>query len=148
MFFVTLLSVIYYIGMSLNKVMLIGNVGAEPDVRYVEQGVAMASIRLATTRRGYTLKNGTEVPEQTEWHEILMWRRLAETAEKYVHKGDKLYIEGSIHTRSYDDKNGIRRYRTEVWAETMELLSPPKQQPSHLSNAYPASPAEGGNTPF
>ncbi len=142
--------------MSLNKVMLIGNVGAEPDVRYVEQGVAMATIRLATTRRGYTLKNGTEVPEQTEWHEILMWRRLAETAEKYVHKGDKLYIEGSIHTRSYDDKNGIRRYRTEVWADTMELLSPPRQQtantvseaPAPASSASPASSGEGESLPF
>ncbi len=139
--------------MSLNKVMLIGNVGAEPDVRYVEQGVAMATIRLATTRRGYTLKNGTEVPEQTEWHEVLMWRRLAETAEKYVHKGDKLYIEGSIHTRTYDDKNGIRRYRTEVWAESMELLSPPKQQRDNSvseapSHARSASPEEGESLPF
>ncbi len=151
--FLYLCTHIIYIGMSLNKVMLIGNVGAEPDVRYVEQGVAMATIRLATTRRGYTLKNGTEVPEQTEWHEVLMWRRLAETAEKYVHKGDKLYIEGSIHTRTYDDKNGIRRYRTEVWAESMELLSPPKQQRDNSvseapSRAQSASPEVGESLPF
>ena len=110
--------------MSLNKVMLIGNVGAEPEVRYVDQGVAVASLRLATTRKGYTLQNGTTVPEQTEWHNILLWRQLAEVAEKYVHKGDKLYIEGSIRTRTYDDKNGIKRYRTEIWADTMELLTP------------------------
>ncbi len=104
--------------------MLIGNVGAEPEVRYIDQGVAVANLRLATSRRGYTLQNGTQVPEQTEWHDILLWRGLAETVEKYVHKGDKLYIEGSLRTRSYTDKSGAKRYRTEVWAETMELLSP------------------------
>jgi len=116
--------------MSLNKVMLIGNVGADPEVRYVDQGVAVASLRLATTRRGYTLQNGTQVPEQTEWHNILLWRQLAETVEKYVHKGDKLYIEGSLRTRSYDDKNGIKRYRTEIWVDTMEMLSPRNQAQS------------------
>ncbi|MCD8266891.1 MAG: single-stranded DNA-binding protein [Prevotellaceae bacterium] len=124
--------------MSLNKVMLIGNVGAEPEVRYVEQGVPVASFPLATTRRGYTLQNGTQVPEQTEWHNILLWRKQAEVAEKYVHKGDKLYIEGSIRTRSYDDKNGVRRYRTEIWAEAIELLSPrPKQADTRASEPTP-----------
>ncbi|MCD8302151.1 MAG: single-stranded DNA-binding protein [Prevotellaceae bacterium] len=124
--------------MSLNKVMLIGNVGAEPEVRYVEQGVAVASVRLATTRRGYTLQNGTVVPDQTEWHNVILWRKLAETTEKYVHKGDKLYIEGSIHTRSYDDKNGARKYRTEIWAESLELLSP-KPQPAQGGAGTPAA---------
>ena len=101
--------------MSLNKVMLIGHVGTEPEVRYVDQGLAVASLRLATSEPGYTLENGTQVPERTEWHEIV---------EKYVHKGDKLYIEGKIHTRSYDDKNGIRRYVVEIYAEGIELLTP------------------------
>ena len=76
--------------MSLNKVMLIGNVGKEPDVRYLDNGVAVASLTLATTERGYRLQNGTDVPERTEWHNIVLWRGLAETVEKYVHKGDKL----------------------------------------------------------
>lgn len=110
--------------MSLNKVMLIGNVGQEPDVRYVDAGRAVAQIRLATTDRGYTLQNGTQVPERTEWHTVIMWRQLAEVVEKYVHKGDKLYIEGSIHSRTYDDKAGVKRYVTEIWAERMEMLSP------------------------
>jgi single-strand DNA-binding protein len=110
--------------MSLNKVMLIGNVGNEPEVRYVEQGVAVGSFRLATTERGYTLQNGTQVPERTEWHNVVVWRRLAETVEKYVHKGDKLYIEGQLRTRSWDDRNGVKRYTTEVWADNMEMLSP------------------------
>lgn len=107
----------------MNKVMLIGNVGVEPEVRYVDAGVAVASLRLATTERGYRLQNGTEVPDRTEWHNIVLWRQLAETVEKYVHKGDKLYIEGKIHTRSYDDRSGQKRYVVEIWAEAMEMLS-------------------------
>ena len=107
----------------MNKVMLIGNVGVEPEVRYVDAGVAVATVRLATTERGYRLQNGTEVPDRTEWHNVILWRQLAETVEKYVHKGDKLYIEGKIHTRSYDDRSGQKRYVVEIWAEAMEMLS-------------------------
>ena len=110
--------------MSLNKVMLIGHVGTEAGVRYVDQGLAVASLRRATSEPGYTLENGTQVPERTEWHNIVLWRKQAEIVEKYVHKGDKLYIEGKIHTRSYDDKNGIRRYVVEIYAEGIELLTP------------------------
>lgn len=110
--------------MSLNKVMLIGNVGKEPEVRYIDNGVATASFSLATTTPGYTLPNGTQVPDRTEWHRILMWRRLAEIVEKYVHSGDKLYIEGQLRTRSYTDKNGVTRYVTEIWADNMEMLTP------------------------
>ncbi|GAY29770.1 single-strand binding family protein [Prevotella sp. MGM2] len=110
--------------MSLNKVMLIGNVGKEPDVRYIDNGVATATLRLATSTPGYTLPNGTTVPERTEWHSILLWRRLAEIVERYVHTGDKLYIEGQLRTRTYTDKQGKTRYVTEIWAENMEMLSP------------------------
>ena len=108
----------------MNKVMLIGNVGKEPEVKYVDAGVCVASLRLATTERGYKLQNGTEVPERTEWHNIILWRGLAEVVEKYVHKGDKLYIEGQIRTRTYDDQNGVRRSVTEIWADSMEMLTP------------------------
>lgn len=113
--------------MSLNKVMLIGNVGKEPDVRYLDNGVAVASLTLATTERGYRLQNGTDVPERTEWHNIVLWRGLAETVEKYVHKGDKLFVEGKIRSRSYDDQNGVKRYITEIFADNMEMLSPRSQ---------------------
>jgi len=106
---------------------LIGNVGKEPEVKYVDAGVCVASVRLATTERGYTLQNGTEVPDRTEWHNVVLWRKLAEVVEKYVHTGDKLFIEGQIHTRSYDDQNGIKRYVTEIWAESLEMLSPKPQ---------------------
>lgn len=110
--------------MSLNKVQLIGNVGKEPDVRYLDNHVAVATFPLATSERGYTLANGTQVPERTEWHNIVLWRGLAETAEKYVHKGDKLYIEGKIRTRSYNDQKGVQRYICEIFADNMEMLTP------------------------
>lgn len=110
--------------MSLNKVMLIGNVGKDPEVRYLDSGVAVATFSLATTEKGYTLQNGTQVPDRTEWHNIVLWRGLAEVAEKYVHKGDKLYIEGKIKTRTYDDQNGQKRYVVEIFADNMEMLSP------------------------
>ena len=110
--------------MSVNKVILIGNVGKDPDVRYLDSGVAVATFSLATTERGYTLQNGTQVPDRTEWHNIVLWRGLAQTAEKYVHKGDKLYIEGKIKSRSYDDQNGIKRTIVEIFADNMEMLTP------------------------
>ncbi len=108
----------------MNKVLLIGNVGKEPDVRYYEQDQAVASFPLATTERGYTLQNGTQVPDRTDWHNIVLYRGLAKVAEKYIHKGDKLYIEGRIRYRSYDDQKGMRRYVTEIRAENMEMLTP------------------------
>ncbi len=114
----------------MNKVMLIGNVGREPEVRYVDQGVAVARLSLATTERGYTLPNGTKVPDRTDWHNVVLWRRLAEIVEKYVHKGDKLYIEGRLRYSVYDDKQGKRHSITEVWADNMEMLTPKTLQMS------------------
>jgi len=104
-----------------NKVILIGNVGADPDVRYLDGGVAVANIRLATTER-YKNKNGENI-EQTEWHNVVLWRGLAEIVEKYVKKGMRLYIEGHLRTRSWDDQNGIKRYTTEIFADNMQMLS-------------------------
>lgn len=108
----------------MNKVMLIGNVGKEPEVRYYDADQAVAQFPLATTERGYTLQNGTKVPDHTDWHNIVMWRGLAKLAERYVHKGDKVYIEGRIRYRSFDALNGQRRFVTEIYAENMELLTP------------------------
>ncbi len=104
-----------------NKVILIGNVGADPDVRYLDGGVAVANIRLATTER-YKNKNGENI-DQTEWHNVVLWRGLAEIVEKYVKKGMRLYIEGRLRTRSWDDQNGIKRYTTEIFADNMQMLS-------------------------
>ena len=126
--------------MSLNKVMLIGNVGKEPEVRYVDGGMATATLSLATTTRGYTLPNGTQVPERTEWHRILLWRKLAEVVEKYVHTGDKLYIEGELRTRSYTDKQGRTHHITEVWANNMEMLSAKPHAAQQTEQTAPAAP--------
>lgn len=104
-----------------NKVILIGNVGADPEVRYLDGGVAVANLRLATTE-SYKNKNGEKV-DQTEWHNIVLWRGLAEIVEKYVKKGMRLYIEGRIRTRSWDDQNGAKRYTTEIYADNMQMLS-------------------------
>lgn len=108
----------------MNKVMLIGNVGRDPEVKYYDADQAVAQFPLATTERGYTLQNGTQVPDHTDWHNIVLFRNMAKIAEKYVHKGDKLYIEGRIRYRSYDDTKGKRRYVTEIYGENMELLTP------------------------
>ena len=108
--------------MSVNKVILVGNVGKDPEVRYYDNGGAVANFSLATTERGYAAANGTQVPDRTEWHNIVLWRGLAEIAEKYVRKGSKIYLEGKIRSRSYDDQQGNKRYVTEVWGDTMELL--------------------------
>ena len=110
--------------MSVNKVILLGNVGKDPEVRYLDTGIAVATLTLATTDRAYKLANGTQVPERTEWHNLVLWRGLAETAEKYIHKGDKLYVEGKIRSRSYDDQTGAKRYITEIFVDSMEMLSP------------------------
>ena len=117
----------------MNKVMLIGNVGKDPEVHYYEADTAVAQVSLATTERGYTLQNGTKVPDRTDWHTVVFWKSLAKTVEKYVHKGDKLYVEGKVRYRSYDDKQGKRQYVTEIWADSLEMLTPKnlsRQEPS------------------
>lgn len=114
----------------MNKVMLIGNVGKDPEVRYYDRDQAVAQFPLATTERGYVLQNGTKVPDKTLWHNVVLWRGLAKIAEKYVHKGDKLYIEGRLNYRSYDDQKGQRRFVAEIYGENMEMLSPRNAQSS------------------
>ena len=131
--------------------MLIGNVGKDPDVRYYDQDQAVAQIRLATTEKGYTLQNGTQVPDRTDWHNIVFYRGLAKVVEKYVHKGDKLYVEGRIRYRSYDDQKGIKQYVTEIYADNMEMLSPrqnsPAEQPTMVSES-PVEPEDNDRLPF
>lgn len=126
--------------MSLNKVMLIGNVGQEPEIRYMDNGTCAANLSLATTTRGYTLQNGTTVPERTEWHSIVMWGNLAKIVESYVHKGDKLYIEGELRYRTYTDKRGAVHKVVEIWGSNMEMLSARQQQPTQGTGATPNNP--------
>ncbi|MEA4840200.1 MAG: single-stranded DNA-binding protein [Bacteroidales bacterium] len=126
--------------MSINKAILVGNVGKDPEVRYLDSGVAVATITLATTERGYTLQNGTQIPDRTEWHNIVAWRGLAEVAEKYIKKGTQLYVEGKITTRKWE-KDGVTRYTTEIVAENIELLGRrPESGHSEGTSVQPQSP--------
>lgn len=119
--------------MSINKVILVGNVGKDPELRHLDSGVAVASFPLATSEN-YIAKNGDKV-STTEWHNIVLWRGLAEIAEKYVTKGRQLYIEGKIRTRSWDDKDGNKRYTTEIVADVMQMLGSKNDGQSQNSNA-------------
>ncbi len=112
----------------MNKVMLIGNVGKDPDVRYYEADQAVAQVSLATTEKGYTLQNGTQVPDHTDWHNLVFYHGLAKVVEKYVHKGDKLYVEGRLRYRYYDDKAGRRHFVTEIIVDNMEMLTPKNKE--------------------
>ena len=146
--------------MSVNKVILLGNVGRDPDVRYPSQGQTVASFPLATSDRAYTTSSGTQVPERTEWHNIVMWGRNAEVAEKYIHKGTRLYIEGRLRTRNWEDKNKIKRYITEIYVDSFEMLgggqrsgdepkaaSQPTAQPAQPATALGAT-SEADEVPF
>lgn len=124
--------------MSINKVILVGNVGKDPEIRHLDSGVAVANFTLATSET-YVAKNGDKVTT-TEWHNIVLWRGLAEVAEKYVAKGKQLYIEGRIRTRTYDDKDGNKRYVTEIYGDTMQLLGKKDDQQGGSQHEY-----QGGN---
>ncbi len=108
--------------MSVNKVILIGNVGKDPEIRYFDNDRAVANFPLATTERGFTTSSGQQIPDRTEWHNIVVWGGLSKVVENYVKKGSPLYIEGKIRTRSWDDKDGNKRYTTEIYVDSLELL--------------------------
>ena len=119
--------------MSVNKAILIGNVGKDPDVRHLENDVTVARFTLATSE-SYKKSSG-EVVKTTEWHNIVLWRGLAQVAEKYVKKGSQIYIEGKIRTRSYDDKDGNKKYFTEIQGDNLTLLG--KKESSDSTQAAP-----------
>ncbi len=121
--------------MSVNKVILVGNAGDDAKVRYLENNVAVANFSVATTERSYTLSNGTQVPERTEWHNVVVWRGLAEIAEKYVKKGTQVYIEGKIQSRTWTDKDGNKRYSYDILADSMQLLGRKSDTQPAASNA-------------
>jgi single-strand DNA-binding protein len=108
---------------SVNKVILVGNLGAEPEVRYTPSGKAVASFNLAT-REQWTGKDG-EKGEKTEWHRIVAWARLGEICGEYLHKGSQVYIEGRLQTRTWEDREGNKRSTTEIVAQTMQMLGSP-----------------------
>ena len=138
--------------------MLIGNLGADPEVRYMPSGEAVTNIRLATTRRWKDRQSG-ERREQTEWHRVVFFRRLAEVAGEYLRKGSQVYIEGRIQTRKWQDQSGQDRYSTEIIAEEMQMLgsrsggtanfsdNQPMQANSAPNQAAPQNSADSNNPP-
>lgn len=134
--------------MSVNKVILLGFCGKEPEVKSLDNGAKVANLTLATSERGYKTKDGKDIPERTDWHNIVFWKGLAELVEKYVHKGDKLYIEGKIRTRSYEDGNGSKKYVTEIYADSLEMLSSKNtgKETDNIDNEHVVS--DNGDLPF
>jgi single-strand DNA-binding protein len=131
--------------MSINKVILVGHVGKDPVVRYFDKGVAKATFPLATSET-YTNQQG-ETITSTEWHNIVLWRALAEVAEKTIKKGSQVYIVGKIKTRSYVDKDGVNKYITEILADTLLLLEK-KQSPGSSSPQSDSSKSDAHDRGF
>ncbi len=126
--------------MSVNKVILVGNVGKDPEVRYLDNDVAVANFPIATTERGFKSRDGQAVPDRTEWHNIVAWRGLAKIVESYVKKGTQIFIEGKIRTRSYDDKDGVKRYVTEIFADNIQLLGKKSDNPATSNQLVAETP--------
>ena len=116
-----------------NKVILIGNLGKDPEVRYLDNGVAVANLSLATTEN-YKNKEGERV-SQTEWHDIVLWRGLAEVAEKYLKKGSSVYVEGKLRTNKWVDKEENTRYKTEVLVDKLTMLGRSNNQENSNENS-------------
>lgn len=135
---------------SVNKAILIGNLGADPELRYTPGGQAVASFSMATTEK-FKNKEG-EQQERTEWHNIVCWRRTAEIANEYLKKGSPVYIEGRIQYRSYEDKDGIKRYRTDIVAQRLQLLGGRGQDerpaPKPSETPEPQVPSDDDDLPF
>jgi single-strand DNA-binding protein len=132
--------------LGVNKVILIGRLGRDPELRYTPGGQAVASFTIATSER-WTDKNGQR-QERTEWHNIVAWSKLAELANQYLKKGSPAYIEGKITTRSWDDRDGNKKYKTEIIANTIQFLgSGGGAGASEAISGQDAVPAAGGVVP-
>ncbi len=123
---------------SVNKVILIGNLGRDPEIRHLENGAVVANFPIATSE-SFRDRNTNELREQTEWHNIVVWRGLAEVVQKYVFKGTKVYIEGKLRSRSYQDKDNITRYTTEIVADNLTILTPKNENQTQSGNRAPYS---------
>jgi single-strand DNA-binding protein len=123
---------------SLNRVQLIGNLGKDPEVRAIPSGAKVANFSIATTE-SYTGKDGQK-SDKTEWHNIVIWRGLAEVAEKYLRKGSQVYIEGKLTTRSWDDKDGQKKYTTEIIADNLVMLGKAQESPTTKMQAAGTNP--------
>lgn len=126
--------------MSVNKVILLGHLGKDPESKVLESGRRVTTFSLATTERAYKTASGTEIPERTEWHNVVAWNAAAEIAANYLKKGSKVYIEGKLKNRSYTDNTGAKRYVTEVFVDQLELIDSRKPaDPATTSAQMPES---------
>lgn len=125
--------------MSVNRVILVGNLGKDPEVRVIEGGTKVASFSLATSE-AYKNKNGERV-EQTEWHNIVAWRGLAEISEKYLRKGSTVYIEGKLRTRAWEDKDKIKHYTTEIIVDNMKMIGGKREATNTEASSASTTPA-------
>ena len=123
-------------GRGVNKVILIGNLGKDPELRYTNSGIAVATFSMATTESWKDAEGNLQ--ERTQWHTIVAWRKLAETCGEYLKKGSKVFVEGKLQYRTYDDKNGVKRYVTEIVLDSMVMLD--------SRGAAQAAPTEGEST--
>ena len=138
---------------SVNMAIVVGFVGNDPRINTLQSGRKVASFALATTEAGYTTQSGQQIPEKTEWHNVVCWGKTAEVVEKYVHKGSSLYVQGKIRNRSFEGQDGQKRYITEIECEVMQMLDKRQdgnnhsqaqntaQNPQTASNPYNSSPA-------
>lgn len=127
----------------INKVILIGNVGADPEIRTLESGVKVARVRLATSERIYN-RQTQEARDHTEWHTVTLWRNLADTADRFVRKGSQIYVEGRIRSNEWTDANGVKRYGIEILADDIKLLGRRGDNPSSGAGTG-ADSFQGGN---
>lgn len=126
---------------SLNQATIIGFLGDNPKINTTQNGRKMASFSVATTEKGYQKRDGTVIQDKTEWHNVVIWGSLAEIAEKYLHRGSSVFVQGKIRTRAYDDRNGVKKYITEIDAYTLQMLDR-KPNEQHQSQNY------NNNAPF
>ncbi len=131
-------------GRGVNKAIIIGNLGADPDIRYTASGDAVANLRIATSE-SWTDKQTGAAKEHTEWHRVILWRRLAEVAADYLHKGSRVYIEGKIRTRKWQDREGNDRYTTEIDGQEMQMLDGRRDEQAQGGYQQQAQPQNRGN---
>tara|TARA_B100001540_G_C15572601_1_gene535661 strand:+ start:58 stop:495 length:438 start_codon:yes stop_codon:yes gene_type:complete len=127
-----------------NKVILVGNLGKDPEVKYLENGTAVANFTVATSE-SYKDKEGKRI-DQTEWHNVVVWRKLAEIAETYLKKGSQIYLEGKLRTRSWEDQQGNKRYTTEVVADTFTMLGKKEESQSSQNAQNSFTPSNNPTT--
>lgn len=131
--------------MSVNKIILVGNLGNDPEIKEFSNGGKQAVFSLATSERAFTTKEGQNIPQRTQWHQIILNGKMADVANKYLFKGNKVYLEGILRYRKYTDSNNIERYVSEIFATNLQMLTPKSSDDKQTENRPPENPFDGDN---